>query len=64
MTAAYESALVFPSAVRASCFNAAMAVTYLAFRQGIAPDQYWCGRTLAEDLRWTRTAIARVAGSQ
>ena len=40
--------------------NAAMAVTYLAFREGHAPDERWCGRTLAEDLHWTRTAIARV----
>jgi Ser/Thr protein kinase RdoA (MazF antagonist) len=40
--------------------NAALAVTYLAFRQGIAPEERWCGRTLEEDLHWTRTAIARV----
>ena len=40
--------------------NAAMAVSYLAFRHGIAPEENWCGRTLAEDLHWTRTAIARV----
>ncbi len=40
--------------------NAAMAVTYLAFRRGIPADDRWCGRTLADDLRWTRTAIARL----
>lgn len=48
------------SRARVFLHNAALAITYLAFREGIAPEENWCGRTLAEDLRWTRTAIARV----
>jgi hypothetical protein len=39
-------------------YNAACAVTFLAFRAGIAPDTRWCGRTLAEDVRWSQHAIA------
>lgn len=39
-------------------YNAACAVTYLAFRDGHAPEEEWCGRTLSEDLDWTRAAIA------
>jgi aminoglycoside phosphotransferase (APT) family kinase protein len=42
--------------------NAAAAVGYLAFRDGVAPDVRWCGRTLDEDLAWTRAAVARVLG--
>ncbi len=41
--------------------NAAMAATYLGFRYGVAPEEKWCSRTLDEDLRWTRAAIARVS---
>ncbi len=48
------------SRARVLLHNAALAVTYLAFRQGIAPEDRWCGRTLVEDLHWTQTAIARV----
>jgi aminoglycoside phosphotransferase (APT) family kinase protein len=48
------------SRARVFLHHAAMAVTYLAFRRGHAPEESWCGRTLAEDLRWTRTAIARI----
>lgn len=44
---------------RVLLYNAACAVTFLAYRDGIPPDQRWCGRTLAEDLRWSRHAIAR-----
>ena len=59
--AVYEERTGVPiSRARVFLHNAAMAVTYLAFRQGVAPEQQWCGRTLEEDLRWTRTAIARV----
>lgn len=42
---------------RVILYNAAWAISYLAFRTGIAPDKRWCGRTLAEDLAWTRRAI-------
>lgn len=40
--------------------NAALAASYLASRAGVAPGVRWCGRTLDEDLAWTRLAIARV----
>lgn len=43
---------------RVLLYNAACAVTYLAFRAGKAPEERWCGRTLAEDLRWSNGAIA------
>jgi hypothetical protein len=38
-------------------YNAACAACFLAFRRGIAAEQKWCGRTLAEDLAWTRSAL-------
>jgi aminoglycoside phosphotransferase (APT) family kinase protein len=43
---------------RVRLYNAACAISFLALRQGTAPDQKSCGRTLAEDLRWVRTALA------
>jgi hypothetical protein len=46
---------------RIRLYNAACAVSYLAFRVGTTPDQKSCGRTLAEDLRWVRTALAKLA---
>jgi Ser/Thr protein kinase RdoA (MazF antagonist) len=59
--AVYEEHTGVPiSRARAFLHNAALAVTYLAFRHGIAPEERWCGRTFEEDLHWTRTAIARV----
>jgi aminoglycoside phosphotransferase (APT) family kinase protein len=39
-------------------YNAVCAISFLAFRCGVAPDQRWCGRTLAEDLGWVRGALA------
>ena len=45
---------------RVLLYNAACAITFLAFRVGSAPNEKPCGRSLAEDLRWTRGAIARV----
>jgi hypothetical protein len=44
---------------RVLLYNAACAVTFLAYRAGIAPDVRWCGRTLAQDLRWSKHAIAK-----
>lgn len=44
---------------RVALFNAASAVGFLAFRDGHAPDEPWCGRTLLEDLAWCDLAIAR-----
>ena len=38
--------------------EAAIAVGYLAYRDGVAPEARSCGRTLAEDLAWTRRAVA------
>jgi aminoglycoside phosphotransferase len=46
---------------RVLLYNAATAFTYLAFRHGVAPEVRWCGRTLAEDLAWTRWALGNVA---
>jgi Ser/Thr protein kinase RdoA (MazF antagonist) len=48
---------------RVFLYNAACAVTFLAYRAGTEPGMRSCGRTLAEDLRWSRTAIARVLAS-
>ena len=45
---------------RIRLYNAACAIGYLAFRDGVPPEQKSCGRTLAEDLRWVRTALARL----
>jgi hypothetical protein len=45
---------------RVLLYNAACAVTFLAFRAGHAAAERWCGRTLAEDLDWSTRAIARV----
>jgi aminoglycoside phosphotransferase (APT) family kinase protein len=44
---------------RVLLYNAACAVTFLAYRVGTKPEECSCGRTLAEDLRWSRLAIAR-----
>lgn len=46
---------------RIRLYNAACAISYLAFRSGTRPDQKSCGRTLAEDLRWVRTALSKIA---
>ena len=47
---------------RVRLYNAACAVCFLAYRAGTAPDERSCGRTLAEDLRWSSHAIARALG--
>lgn len=44
---------------RVLLYNAACAVTFLAFRAGKRPEERSCGRTLEQDLRWSRFAIAR-----
>jgi Phosphotransferase enzyme family len=46
---------------RIQLYNAACAITFLAFRVGVPPEQKSCGRTLAEDLRWVRAALARLS---
>lgn len=55
-----ESTGVRISRARIYLHNAAMAITYLAFRRGVAAEERWCGRTLEEDLGWSRAALARV----
>jgi hypothetical protein len=47
---------------RIQLYNAACAISFLAFRVGVPPEQKPCGRTLAEDLRWVRAALARLTG--
>jgi hypothetical protein len=59
--AAYEPALGRTlDRERVLLYNAACAVTFLAFRAGHAATERWCGRTLAEDIDWSTRAIARV----
>lgn len=45
---------------RIALFNAAAAIGFLADRRGSGPDDRPAGRTLAEDLAWTRLALARL----
>jgi hypothetical protein len=45
---------------RIRLYNAACAIGYLGFRASVPPEQKSCGRTLAEDLRWVRAALAQV----
>lgn len=45
---------------RVLLYNAACAISFLAGRAGTRPDDRPCGRTLAEDLRWTRHVISMV----
>ncbi len=49
---------------RVRLYNAASALTFLAYRLGTPPDERSCGRTLAEDLRWSKHAIARALGDR
>jgi len=48
------------SRARIRLYNAASAIGFLAFRRGVPPDQTSCGRTLAEDLKWVRAALAQL----
>jgi aminoglycoside phosphotransferase (APT) family kinase protein len=60
--AVYEPALGRTlSRPRIRLYNAACAIGFLAFRRGVAPEERWCGRTLAEDLGWVRDAVAALA---
>jgi aminoglycoside phosphotransferase (APT) family kinase protein len=45
---------------RIRTLNAACAIGYLAYRQGIPLEERSCGRTLAEDLAWVRHALAAI----
>jgi aminoglycoside phosphotransferase (APT) family kinase protein len=44
---------------RVFLYNAACAIAFLAHRAGTGPEDRPCGRTLAEDLRWSKHAIAK-----
>jgi aminoglycoside phosphotransferase (APT) family kinase protein len=44
---------------RIALYNAVSAASFLAFRLGVAPETRCCGRTLEQDLAWTRKAVAR-----
>jgi len=58
--AAYEAAGGQPIDLdRVRLLNAASAVAFLALRGAAAPEEKPAGRTLAEDLRWTRLALQR-----
>ena len=48
---------------RIALYNAVCAANFLAMRRGVPADRKWAGRTLAEDLEWTRGALARLAAS-
>jgi len=43
---------------RITLYNAVCALSYLAYRDGKPADERSCGRTLSEDLAWTRHALA------
>jgi hypothetical protein len=59
--AQYEAAVELRlSRWRILLYNAVCACCYLAHRLGVAPEEKCCGRTLVEDLAWTRWAIKRV----
>jgi hypothetical protein len=59
--AVYEPALRRSlSRHRIRLYNAACAICFLALRLGVPPEQRSCGRTLAEDLDWVRSSLARL----
>ncbi|UBF24005.1 aminoglycoside phosphotransferase family protein [Kovacikia minuta CCNUW1] len=59
--AVYEPAVgVQLSRQRIYLYNAVCAFGFLAYRLGTPADEKSCGRTLAEDLRWTCWAIAQL----
>jgi len=42
---------------RVHLFNALESAGFLGFRFGHAPEEDWCGRTLAQDLAWANLAL-------
>src|SRR6185295_5539173 len=61
--AAYEALGGRPvDRARVLLYNAACAITFLAFRAGTAADDVSCGRKLSRDLAWTKAALAAVFG--
>ena len=49
-----------PDRQRVLFYNAVSAIAYLAYRKGIKDETRWCGRTLAGDLAWTRSALDKL----
>jgi aminoglycoside phosphotransferase len=45
---------------RIRLYNAACAIGFLAFREGVPPEERSCGRRLAEDVGWVRGALLRL----
>jgi hypothetical protein len=45
---------------RIRLYNAICAISFLAYRSGVAAEDKSCGRTLAQDLAWVRAAVARL----
>lgn len=45
---------------RIQLYNAACAIGFLAYRDGVPAHQKSCGRTLADDLSWAQSALARL----
>jgi Ser/Thr protein kinase RdoA (MazF antagonist) len=63
-SSAYEAATGQPvRRDRVLLYNAACAISFLAFRDGKSAEELWCGRTLEDDLQWSRHAIGRILGS-
>ena len=59
--AIYEPAIgVRLSRQRIYLYNAVCAFSFLAYRLGTPEDEKSCGQTLAQDLRWSRWAIAQL----
>ena len=57
----YEPALgVRIERERVLLYNAACAISYLAFRHGVPPEARSCGRTLDEDLHWVHKALRAI----
>jgi len=62
-TSAYRAAGGKPIDIgRCGLLNAASAVGFLALHAGHGPEERPAGRTLDDDLRWTRLALARAEG--
>jgi hypothetical protein len=59
--AVYEPALRRTlSRQRIRLYNTVCAISFLAFRLGVPPEQRSCGRTLAEDVDWVRGSLLRL----
>ena len=61
-TSYQEVAGVILDQARLSLCNAVRAACFLANRRGVDASVVWCGRTLAQDLAWCRSALDRLHG--